>query len=147
MAGATSGLLASAGARTVSGQSQDAAVGRRGLIAYRGLSMKADEILDRASAERYAGWFKALADPTRIQIVALLAHVRRPMTVGEIVDAVHVVQSTVSHHLRILSEARFVLAERLGTSNRYRINEACVRGFPTAADVVMGKPVPGPCAG
>ncbi|GAA1011879.1 hypothetical protein Aple_013560 [Acrocarpospora pleiomorpha] len=51
-------------------------------------------------------------------------------------------QSTVSHHLKILAEVRFVLVERRGTSAFYRINEACVSCFPTAADVVMGNPVP-----
>ncbi|MEV4393377.1 metalloregulator ArsR/SmtB family transcription factor [Nonomuraea sp. NPDC049607] len=87
-------------------------------------------------------WFKALADATRIQIVSLLARRRAPMSVGEIVAASGVGQSTVSHHLKILAEVRFVLVERQGTSSLYRINENCVSCFPTAADVVMGKPVP-----
>ncbi|RJL35463.1 ArsR/SmtB family transcription factor [Bailinhaonella thermotolerans] len=100
------------------------------------------ELLDRAAAEEYASWFKALADATRIQIVSLLARRREPMSVGEIVAASGVGQSTVSHHLRILAEVRFVLVERRGTSSLYRINENCVSCFPTAADVVMGKPVP-----
>jgi DNA-binding transcriptional ArsR family regulator len=98
--------------------------------------------LPRADAEEYASWFKALADGTRIQIVSLLARRGEPMSVGEIVDASGVGQSTVSHHLKILAEVRFVLVERQGTSAFYRINEACVRCFPTAADVVMGTPVP-----
>jgi DNA-binding transcriptional ArsR family regulator len=102
--------------------------------------------LDRDSAEEYASWFKALADATRIQIVSLLARRREPMTVGEIVAAVGIGQSTVSHHLKILSEVRFVLVEHRGTASLYRINEACVGCFPTAADVVMGKPVPEPPA-
>ncbi|MEU7004131.1 metalloregulator ArsR/SmtB family transcription factor [Nonomuraea sp. NPDC046570] len=100
--------------------------------------------LDRAEAEEYASWFKALADATRIQIVSLLARRREPMTVGEIVQVSGVGQSTVSHHLKLLAEVRFVLVERRGTSSLYRINEACVSCFPTAADVVMGKPVPEP---
>ncbi|WP_214105550.1 ArsR/SmtB family transcription factor [Acrocarpospora catenulata] len=100
------------------------------------------EPLDRATAEEYASWFKALADATRIQIVSLLARRREPMSVGEIVIASGVGQSTVSHHLRILAEVRFVLVERQGTSAFYRINQACVSCFPTAADVVMGNPVP-----
>ena len=33
----------------------------------------------------FASWFRCLADPTRIQILSLLATERRPMTVGEIV--------------------------------------------------------------
>ena len=44
-----------------------------------------DQPLDRATAAEYASWFKALADPTRIQIVSLLARRARPMNVGEIV--------------------------------------------------------------
>ncbi|MEU8246305.1 metalloregulator ArsR/SmtB family transcription factor [Nonomuraea sp. NPDC048916] len=98
--------------------------------------------LERAEAEEYASWFRALADATRIQIVSLLARRRAPMTVGEIVTASGVGQSTVSHHLKILADVRFVLVERQGTSSLYRINENCVSCFPTAADVVMGNPVP-----
>jgi DNA-binding transcriptional ArsR family regulator len=102
------------------------------------------EMLDRESAERFAGWFKALADPTRVQLITLLARRREPMTVGEMVDASDVGQSTVSHHLKILADVRFVLVERQGTSALYRINDACVGCFPSAADVVMGNPVPTP---
>jgi DNA-binding transcriptional ArsR family regulator len=102
--------------------------------------------LDRATAAEYASWFKALADPTRIQIVSLLARREVPMNVGEIVAAVDVGQSTVSAHLRVLAQVRFVLAEHRGTATYYRINEACVECFPTAADVVMGQPVPVPAS-
>jgi DNA-binding transcriptional ArsR family regulator len=98
--------------------------------------------LDRATATEYASWFKALADATRIQIVSLLARRGEPMSVGEIVAAVQVGQSTVSAHLKVLAEVRFVLAEHKGTASYYRVNDACVECFPTAADVVMGRPVP-----
>lgn len=98
--------------------------------------------LDRATAVEYAGWFKALADATRIQIVSLLARRGAPMSVGEVVAAVDVGQSTVSAHLKVLAEVRFVLADHRGTSTYYRINENCVTCFPTAADVVMGRPAP-----
>ena len=98
--------------------------------------------LDRATAAEYATWFKALADPTRIQIVSLLARRGTPMNVGEIVAAVDVVQSTVSAHLKVLAEVRFLLFEHRGTATYYRINDACVDCFPTAADVIMGRPVP-----
>jgi DNA-binding transcriptional ArsR family regulator len=98
--------------------------------------------IDRATAAEYASWFKALADATRIQIVSRLARQGGSMTVGEIVAAVEVVQSTVSAHLRVLAEVGFVQVERRGTSSFYRINDECVSCFPTAADVVMGRPVP-----
>ena len=98
--------------------------------------------VDRPTAAEYATWFKALADATRIQIVSLLSRQGLPMNVGEIVAAVDVGQSTVSAHLKVLADVRFVLAEPRGTATYYRVNEACVECFPTAADVVMGHPVP-----
>jgi DNA-binding transcriptional ArsR family regulator len=104
--------------------------------------MKSIDVLDRPTAAEYASWFKALADATRVQIVSLLARRGGPMTVGEIVRAVDVGQSTVSAHLKVLADVRFVLAEQQGTARYYRINQACVSCFPTAADVVMGRPVP-----
>jgi DNA-binding transcriptional ArsR family regulator len=100
------------------------------------------ELLDRATAADYASWFRALADPSRVQLVELLARQGKPMSVGEIVAAMGLAQSTVSQHLKILTEVRFVLVEAVGNARHYRINTNCVSCFPSAADVVMGKPVP-----
>jgi DNA-binding transcriptional ArsR family regulator len=100
------------------------------------------ELLDREVAQRYASWFRALADPSRIQIVEYLARRRAAVPVGEIVAAVGLAQSTVSQHLKILAEVRFVLVEPVGNARHYRINDSCIRCFPSAADVVMGKPAP-----
>ncbi|MEH1122890.1 ArsR/SmtB family transcription factor [Micromonospora sp. CPCC 206061] len=102
------------------------------------------ELLDREVAERYASWFRALADPTRVQIVEYLARQARPMPVGEIVAAIGLAQSTVSQHLKILAEVRFVLIEPVGNARHYRINDNCVSCFPSAVDVVMGNPAPVP---
>jgi DNA-binding transcriptional ArsR family regulator len=96
-------------------------------------------MLDRNVAETYAGWFRALADPTRVQILSLLASAGEAMTVGQIVEQVAVGQSTVSAHLKVLTEARFVLAEPRGTARLYRVNQRCVSCFPSAADILLGK--------
>jgi len=103
--------------------------------------MEGEAMLDRALAETYAGWFRALSDATRVQILHLLASAREPLTVGQVVEQVPVGQSTVSEHLKVLARTRFVLAERRGTSTLYQVNERCIECFPTAADVVMGLPV------
>lgn len=101
-------------------------------------------VLDRGSAEAYASWFRCLADATRIQILHVLATAQGPMTVGEIVAAVGVGQSTVSAHLRRLAELEFVFVEHVGTASLYRVNDDCLTSFPAAADVVMGRvPVAG----
>jgi DNA-binding transcriptional ArsR family regulator len=105
------------------------------------------ELLDRATAAEYASWFRALADPSRVQIVEYLARQGRPLSVGELTAAVGLAQSTVSQHLKILTEVRFVLVEPVGTARQYRINEQCIACFPSAADVVMGRPAPVPIGG
>jgi DNA-binding transcriptional ArsR family regulator len=104
-------------------------------------------LLDRATAAEYASWFRALADPSRVQIVAYLARQDRPLSVGELTAAIGLAQSTVSQHLKILTEVRFVLVDAVGNARHYRINERCVACFPSAADVVMGRPAPTPTGG
>jgi DNA-binding transcriptional ArsR family regulator len=106
--------------------------------------------VDRAAAEVWAGWFRCLGDGSRVLILNRLAQARRPMSVGEIVQAVDVAQPTVSHHLKILAEVGFVLVERRGNVRLYRVNDHCLEVFPSAAELVMGRiprsaPVPTEC--
>jgi DNA-binding transcriptional ArsR family regulator len=96
-------------------------------------------IVDRSLAQLYADWFKCLGDATRIQILSLLASRRGPMSVREIVDELGVGQPTVSHHLRQLERARFVICERHGASTLASVNQRCIDAFPTAASFVMGR--------
>lgn len=94
--------------------------------------------ISRGDAVEWASWFQALGDPTRILILHLLSHARSRMTVGEITGHLDVGQSTVSHHLAKLAEVGFVVTERIGTASYWWVNEACIRVFPSAAEVVMG---------
>ena len=91
--------------------------------------------IDRGDAETWATWFKAFGDPTRILILNLLATAHRPMTVAEIVDAVDVGQSTVSHHLKILGDVRFLLVEpraRRAGGGSTRTASAASRPLPSS---------------
>ncbi len=90
-----------------------------------------------AEAETYAAWFKALADPTRIRILNLLARSDEPVCVCDIVDQFPLGQPTISHHLKVLRDARFVAAERRGTFMHYRVNRACLEEFPEAARRIL----------
>jgi len=93
--------------------------------------------LTSAQAEEYADWFKALADPTRIRILNLLARNDAPICVCDIVDQFPLGQPTISHHLRILRDTCFVYAERRGTFMYYSINRACLSEFPLVARRIM----------
>ncbi|MGR4883276.1 ArsR/SmtB family transcription factor [Streptomyces sp. LARHCF249] len=104
--------------------------------------MKTSLPLSEEDAHTYAGWFKALADPTRVRLLHLVAGADRAMSVGEIVARAEVGQSTVSHHLKILAEVRFVLAEKQGTSTLYTVNRTCLTVFPRAVRAILGEGAP-----
>jgi DNA-binding transcriptional ArsR family regulator len=93
--------------------------------------------LSRGRAREYAGWFKALADPTRVRILNLLAANREPVCVCDIVKHFPIGQPTISHHLKILRATRFVQSERRGTFMYYRVNRNCLGEFPNAARLIM----------
>lgn len=95
------------------------------------------ELLTREAAEEYAEWFRTLADPTRVQLLAWLARQDGPVPVRDVVDAFPLSQSTVSHHLAALARTCFVIAERQGTSTFYTVNPACLSALPQAADEIM----------
>ena len=61
----------------------------------------------------------ALADPTRILILYYLAD--RPCYVNELVDALHIPQSTISRHLGVLRERNLVETERDGSAIKYTL--------------------------
>ncbi len=61
----------------------------------------------------------ALGDPTRVRTLLLLA--RSELNVGEIAQALQLPQSTVSRHLRTLSDSGWVSARSEGTRRVYRI--------------------------
>lgn len=64
--------------------------------------------------------FRALADPTRREILKLLRN--GPRTSGEIADRFPSSWATVSRHLGILRDAGLVLAERDGQNINYELN-------------------------
>lgn len=94
-------------------------------------------IVTTVDADEYATWFRCLADGTRIRILNLVANAAKPVTVGEIVDAIGKSQSTVSRHLKILAEDRFVFTEPDGVRTLVRVNELCMMALPEAAAAIM----------
>ena len=64
--------------------------------------------------------FKALADPTRREILKLLR--RGPKTSGEIADHFASAWPTISRHLAQLRDANLILSERNGQQIVYELN-------------------------
>lgn len=65
--------------------------------------------------------FKALADPCRLRLVAVL--LRAELTVQELTQILGMGQSRISRHLKILTEAGVLSVKRQGTWSYYRAGE------------------------
>jgi DNA-binding transcriptional ArsR family regulator len=100
--------------------------------------------LTAETADEYARWFRVLGDGTRVRILNVLACADRPLTVGEIVDAVGKSQSTVSNHLRLLADEEYVFTEPDGVRTLISVNTSCMTALPEAAAVIMGVDIGAP---
>nr|WP_183792490.1 metalloregulator ArsR/SmtB family transcription factor [Edaphobacter lichenicola] len=69
--------------------------------------------------------FKAIADPTRRQILGILRGGRR--TVGEIADNFEMSRPAVSKHLRLLRSAGLVVTRKDGTASLCDLNAKPLR--------------------
>lgn len=63
--------------------------------------------------------FKAIADPTRLQILYLLKF--RDFYVSELEEVLDRPQSTISHHLNILKNIGLVISSKEGIWKRYEL--------------------------
>lgn len=78
--------------------------------------------LDVSAAEYIARGYKALGDPTRLRLLALVASGEGgEACVCDLTEPVGLSQATVSHHLKILVEAGLLIRERRGTWSYYTI--------------------------
>ena len=64
--------------------------------------------------DRLVAVFRALGDPTRLDVYRLIAAQPDPLCVCDIVARFEVSQPTISHHLKILREASLVTVSRRG---------------------------------
>lgn len=82
------------------------------------------EPLARGKAEDISALLKAVADPTRLQILALIAKSEgEEACVCNLAEPIKLSQPTVSHHLKKLSEVGLIDRERRGTWVWYSLNK------------------------
>ena len=96
--------------------------------------------INQKNADEYAQWFKCLGDGTRIRILNVIASATEPLTVGEIVSTIGKSQSTVSHHLQILADGKFVFLQSDGVRTIVSVNTKCMTELPNAAAEIMARP-------
>jgi ArsR family transcriptional regulator len=77
---------------------------------------------------------KALADPTRLSMVATLRKHAQPVCICDLVAVYDLTQPTISHHMAVLKEAGLVSWEKRGLWRFYSLRE----DLPAATNRLLG---------
>ena len=77
--------------------------------------------------QKNAGWFKALADPTRLEIVDMLS--RGELCACKILERFNITQPTLSHHMKILCDSELVTGRKEGKWTYYSLDNNNVNQF------------------
>jgi ArsR family transcriptional regulator len=91
--------------------------------------------LDEDKAAATAELFKALADPARVRIVNALATADEPVCACDFEPALGLAQSTVSHHLRKLTDAGLLQREQRGKWAYFSLKRDAVETLAAVADL------------
>ena len=75
-------------------------------------------MLQTPQPQRLLAWISSLADGTRLRLLRLLE--RNELGVVELCDVLQLPQSTVSRHLKVLGDQKWVRGRRQGTTQQYR---------------------------
>lgn len=82
----------------------------------------AEAPLSRSDAENLASALKALADPARLQLLSIVAASEgQEACVCDLTEPVGLAQPTVSHHLKVLTDAGFLARSKRGTWAYYQL--------------------------
>jgi len=80
------------------------------------------QVMDVEQAESLAAVLKAIAEPTRLRLISLVAsHEGAEACVCDLTDPVGLSQPTVSHHLKVLVDAGLLAREQRGRWAYYRL--------------------------
>lgn len=78
--------------------------------------------LTAPEADQLAALLKAIAEPTRLRLLSLVAaHEGGEACVCDLTDPVGLSQPTVSHHLKVLVDAGLLIREKRGVWAYYRL--------------------------
>jgi ArsR family transcriptional regulator, lead/cadmium/zinc/bismuth-responsive transcriptional repressor len=92
--------------------------------------------LDATTAKRVGELFSALADPTRVRIISLIAE--KETCVHDLCSALDMTQSAISHQLRVLRDRRIVRHRKQGRHIFYQLDDAHIRElFQRATDHIQ----------
>ena len=81
--------------------------------------------------------FRALADPTRREILGLLRH--GEITAGALAEKFDMTKPAMSHHFRVLKDADLITSRREGQQIWYGLNTTVVQDLMAWAMELLGE--------
>ncbi len=97
--------------------------------------------IERDQIELGAALLSAIADPTRLSIINMLAGSSEAVCVCDITESFTLGQPTISHHLRILREAGVIVGDKRGKWVYYSIVHSKLREIQALLENVFAQPV------
>ncbi|GEP49141.1 MULTISPECIES: ArsR/SmtB family transcription factor [Micrococcales] len=84
-------------------------------------------------AERSARVFKAIGDPTRVMLLSLIAGTEGgEACICDLIEPVGLSQGTVSHHMKLLTDAGLVTREQRGKWAYFALNDGALEAAADA---------------
>lgn len=68
--------------------------------------------------------FKAMSDPTRLEILIMLS--KGTLCACDILEAFQITQPTLSYHMKILTQANLIESEKKGTWMHYQLKQTSI---------------------
>ncbi len=87
----------------------------------RGSCCSVEPAISSETAEDAAHWLRALADPTRLSMLATLRAAAEPVCTCDFVATYGLTQPTISHHMGKLRRAGLVTAHKKGLWTYYQV--------------------------
>ena len=92
------------------------------VLRERGVCCALPEV-DPGWADKTAALLRALADPTRLTMVAALWKAEQPVCICDFTATLELTQPTISHHMARLKDAGLVEADKKGIWAYYRLRD------------------------
>ena len=93
-------------------------------------------ILDIKTIEKIS---KALADTNRLKILLDMSKQNGMIQCAEIMTKVKLAQPSVSHHIKTLTEAGLIEAEKDGRNHSYNLNHSLLKAYAGWINAIAGK--------
>ncbi|KXZ60710.1 MULTISPECIES: ArsR/SmtB family transcription factor [Actinomycetes] len=94
------------------------------------------EPMTQVDAEKVATTLKALADPARLRLLSIVAASQdQEACVCDLIEPIGLSQPTVSHHLRVLTQAGFLSRSKRGTWAYYRLQPDALAAVTTLLSI------------